>query len=824
MRYITVLAFYGLHEQPQGAITRPYWDYTTLLHAPDYVPSCRLSNLVLEEDENAAGSLSFTIPISNPSINGYFDLGTIVEVRENDTSVPDGSSFDQRILTSGYSQWVGRVISIDIDTYGNKEVVCEGALAFLRDIVLVPGIAALKTDTLASFIAQMASMIEYTADANSTSVRFVRPRQLCFPVASSMIDLSKRITKLQTPLSNIPDYFTASPNYPSDPVIYYTGSIMTLLDFINEVLDNLGLYKAEGHDYGADYVYMKVYRVITPTVEDPNMFPLLPLSEPNYAELALCIDLSTENDRYPDDKPYIMFGDNLRSADISRESSSMITTLMAIGENYTDPLDGISKYYITTKDQASGTQSYYGYINSNKDSIYRYGILPGYIEVRDSKLNSADLVNGWANNFRSIAAYPKRELEVTASDLSVVDPTVSEIGLGQYFVIHFPGQRYDNQNLEEPAANILKIAAEEDTEERVLTLEEMEQLISGATVSYRYKIQGESEEHTGTVKPEIRKANDSFYLVNEGLFISLPIDDMVGKTLTDLNILFEMPIVINNCMTFGTNIVPVNITEANIHNDPRFWKSLGPMTYTLYSGASNIFNKTKYAYYDTIYSIGSGFSIRLDTGFARGFIRWDTSYSKSLEICYADDDEEQEEYDHDVNDEFLLYNENPNYNYIKAELNGENISKFCFSWKPVDEVLSKPVPDIDYHWYYPQYLGFFIRRFKLIYSSGGGWDPSGGSSGGGGGTDVKPGELPVEPYLPVYRCIRRKVDYLIPANSEYKFSYLIGENVSTISERNRISTQRKIDKQQTEIQALQKKVAELTDEVKALKKGDAENG
>lgn len=70
---------------------------------------------------NKAGSLEFTIPYTNPNYNAYSKLKSIISVEQ------DGSTI-----------WRGRVLDDTKDIYLNKDVMCEGELAFLNDEMVRP--------------------------------------------------------------------------------------------------------------------------------------------------------------------------------------------------------------------------------------------------------------------------------------------------------------------------------------------------------------------------------------------------------------------------------------------------------------------------------------------------------------------------------------------------------------------------------------------------------------------------------------------------------------------------------------------------------------
>lgn len=89
-----------------------------LLYAPDMVSlGYIVTDAQLTTEINKAGSLEFTIPITNPNYNAYSKLKSIIRLEQ------DGNEI-----------WRGRVLDDTKDTNLNKDVMCEGELAFLNDM------------------------------------------------------------------------------------------------------------------------------------------------------------------------------------------------------------------------------------------------------------------------------------------------------------------------------------------------------------------------------------------------------------------------------------------------------------------------------------------------------------------------------------------------------------------------------------------------------------------------------------------------------------------------------------------------------------------
>lgn len=92
-------------------------DVLYTLADPDYY----LVNPKLTLELNQIDSLDFTLPSTHPLYSGLSKLKTTIEVRQG-----------KEVL------FRGRVLNDEIDFYNNKQVHCEGALAFLNDTVMEP--------------------------------------------------------------------------------------------------------------------------------------------------------------------------------------------------------------------------------------------------------------------------------------------------------------------------------------------------------------------------------------------------------------------------------------------------------------------------------------------------------------------------------------------------------------------------------------------------------------------------------------------------------------------------------------------------------------
>lgn len=93
-----------------------------LLYAPDMANlGYIVTDAQLTTEINKAGSLEFTIPVTNPNYNAYSKLKSVIRLEQD-----------------GETIWKGRVLDDTKDIDLNKNVMCEGELAFLNDELVRP--------------------------------------------------------------------------------------------------------------------------------------------------------------------------------------------------------------------------------------------------------------------------------------------------------------------------------------------------------------------------------------------------------------------------------------------------------------------------------------------------------------------------------------------------------------------------------------------------------------------------------------------------------------------------------------------------------------
>lgn len=98
-----------------------YADDTLIFDDVSVLEELKLIDPVLTMEDNAAGSLKFTMPPNNPGYSLLNRLSTSISVTKKDDEI-----------------WAGRVVSESTTFLKNKQIVCEGELAMLGDTIIPP--------------------------------------------------------------------------------------------------------------------------------------------------------------------------------------------------------------------------------------------------------------------------------------------------------------------------------------------------------------------------------------------------------------------------------------------------------------------------------------------------------------------------------------------------------------------------------------------------------------------------------------------------------------------------------------------------------------
>lgn len=140
----------------------------TVIYAPNVTnQGYNVTRPRLTTEINKAGSLEFTIPPTNPSYNSYSKLKSIITVEQD-----------------GEEIWRGRVLDDTKDMYNNKQVTCEGELAFLNDEMVRPSTYSGVNGVHAIFNAIMG-----VYSRNCSSYRMIRAGNVTVPDTSLQVSI-----------------------------------------------------------------------------------------------------------------------------------------------------------------------------------------------------------------------------------------------------------------------------------------------------------------------------------------------------------------------------------------------------------------------------------------------------------------------------------------------------------------------------------------------------------------------------------------------------------------------------------------------------------
>lgn len=117
---MVIYEMYFYRRDKQSASSSGYLAYKS--NEPENYP---IFNLKYSIEVNKAGSCSFTVGVTHPHYDKVEEMNTFVSIVVK--YIKNG------VEKHKYCPFVGRVLEISEDNYGNKEVTCEGALSTLND-------------------------------------------------------------------------------------------------------------------------------------------------------------------------------------------------------------------------------------------------------------------------------------------------------------------------------------------------------------------------------------------------------------------------------------------------------------------------------------------------------------------------------------------------------------------------------------------------------------------------------------------------------------------------------------------------------------------
>ncbi len=435
MKYYSIIAYGGAN--PSNV--RPSFCHSTLVHAPTFFSPVYAYNCVLEEDENASGTLSFSISRENPS-SPYIKAGTIVEVREADFE-PKADYLSEYLQNCGKTIWIGRIINLTIDMYGNKSCTCEGMLGFLKDIFVIKYGAMYSDRTLANALSLLISTVAYSDTTELVSDGSILSSQYSYPecLRVRQVVCDSNIAIMSGYISYMTDYFEAS-GYSPYINYQYKGNSMSVFDFLNDVFGGFGQASAEGYPYNDEYLYMRM-EIIHPE-EEPSLDTYV--NEPRMVGLRLIIGVDAPSKfGYPTGNNRLVFGESITAASISYDFTNTFTTIRFLGGETTTPYGSKTTLSVNSDNSTNPPKTVInGVLDSTNGAIQEWGIIPGIIDKSDIKSEAQLML--YANMYRNIAANPVSSFTASGIDLSFKYSYLTAIILGKYYEVRFPGQDFDN--------------------------------------------------------------------------------------------------------------------------------------------------------------------------------------------------------------------------------------------------------------------------------------------------------------------------------------------------------------------------------------------
>lgn len=422
MRYYAVFAYSG-QTSIFGSDNKQYSNYF-VIHHPYLQDNVFVYNMEIIEQDSVSGTFSFTVPLNHPNISA-FDCGLIVEVRRFDGD-PESTT---DAYTGGTVVWIGRLIDLESDMYGNLDCTCEGPLGFLKDGFISTEFA-LKMPPTTTIEQYIRAEIDYVINGNQgqydDSLHHGRLPGLEFKETEIIVPPEATWSYLQAPIGTLDGFET---NEEGNLCWYDASNPTNVFDFIKQYFET-GLSSLAGIHYADKYIYMGVQVITNADYND--------LSRPKTAFLKLILGEEQVSDIPRPNSQKIIFGDNLVNASLKYDFNNIATSLMVLGAEH-DMYDGSKQRYnlYGTYDPSTQRQNLSYYIDADNGAIEKYGVIQKTV-VNDDLTDQSNLLL-WANMHRNALSNPVVEFSCTAIDLSTFDPNQDAFELGDYAEVRFPG-------------------------------------------------------------------------------------------------------------------------------------------------------------------------------------------------------------------------------------------------------------------------------------------------------------------------------------------------------------------------------------------------
>lgn len=401
-----------------------------VVHNPYVNEDVSIYDAVLNKQDNVSGAFTFKAPLTHPNIL-QFDCGLIVEIRRF-SDVPESI---EDANYGGDAIWIGRLIDLSVDIYGNLDCTCEGPLGFLKDC-FVCSINAPVLPAYSNLLSYFQVLVDSIANGPQGEYNLINPhnRQPGLEILEIETDVPERSVAeqyLHAQIGALEGFSTCDNGMNA---LYSETQPTNLFDFIHKYY-NTGLSSISGIQYRDLYIYMNMEVVSNSRYDD--------LSVPKSKGLKLILGADDLMARWNySGAQRIIFGDNLINADIKYDFDSIATSLMVLGSEYDHPdpryKDIKFRYSVSSMtDPLTGNTIFGPYIDSTDFSIEKYGVIQKTV-VNDD-LDSAIAVLNWADAHRNALSNPVASFSCTAVDLSLFDTNQNSFELGTYAEVSFPG-------------------------------------------------------------------------------------------------------------------------------------------------------------------------------------------------------------------------------------------------------------------------------------------------------------------------------------------------------------------------------------------------
>lgn len=420
MKYYSVYSYRGQPSVDYDNNER-YSSWFTV-HNPYIDENIFVYDSILNLQDSVSGTFTFKVPITHPN-SLAFDCGLIVEIREFD----DEPSSMENASIGGNPIWIGRLINLSSDIYGNLNCICEGPLGFLKDgFISATNAPWMPSNTTVLDYIKLCIEIFINGFQGESTNKYSHARQpgLKFIDITSNISVTPSSHYLGAHISTLKDFET------KDGQSHYNGSEpKNIFDFIKEYFET-GLSSISGIQYANEYVWMNA-RVIPKNIYNDY-------NKPKTDGLRLILGLDDISQGVSGSRQRIIFGENLVNAELEYDFNNIATSLMVLGAEYEDENGNTVRYNLNGATDTGTMERINGwYIDADNGAIEKYGVIQKTV-VNDN-LDSQGQVALWANMNRNALSNPVVSFKCAAVDLSIFDPNQDDFTLGEYAEVRFPG-------------------------------------------------------------------------------------------------------------------------------------------------------------------------------------------------------------------------------------------------------------------------------------------------------------------------------------------------------------------------------------------------